>query len=137
MGLAVSDPLGYTAQGLPTLERKDEAAVFRSLRSLCDEKGVGECVVGLPLKLNGEIGPRAKIVLEWVEELKKHLSCPVRTWDERLTSKEAQKVMIRQDLSRRQQKAKSDELSAILILQNYLEFCRSHGGSTQSSDEES
>jgi putative Holliday junction resolvase len=124
IGVAVSDPLGYTAQGLKTIINEGPLRTFPQFTAICKEKEVGTCVVGLPLKMSGEIGDRAKLVLAWVEELKKHVTCEVVTWDERLTSVEAQRLMIRQDLSRKKQKERSDELSAILILQNYLDSKR-------------
>ena len=134
IGLAISDPLGFTAQGLKTLERKKGVDELNTIKLLCEERGVEECVIGLPLRLNGEIGERAKIVMAWVQDLEKRIPCPVRTWDERLTSREAQRLMIQQDLSRRKQKSRSDELSAILILQNYLEYRRSVSASEQEYD---
>ncbi len=124
IGVAVSDPLGYSAQGLKTIINEGPVKTLEQLKAICLEKGVGVIVVGLPLMMSGELGPRAKLVLAWVEELKKAVDCEVVTADERLTSVEAQRLMIRQDLSRKQQKEHSDEISAILILQNYLDSHR-------------
>lgn len=122
IGLAISDPLGFTAQSLETLECKDLDTDFAKIRSICQERQVEECVVGLPLQMDGQVGTRAKAVMAWIEAFQKEVPCAVRTWDERLTSKEAQRLMIHQDLSRKKQKAKSDELAAILILQTYLDY---------------
>lgn len=124
IGVAVSDPLGISAQGLKTIQNEGPLRTFPQIQALCKEKDVATCVVGLPLMMNGQIGERAKIVLAWVEELKKQVECEVVTWDERLTSVEANRLMIRQGLSRKKQKENSDELSAILILQNYLDSRR-------------
>ena len=125
VGVAVSDPLGYTAQALPSHRRIGGTADFIHFKGICESKKVIKCIVGLPLRMDGQIGPKAREVLTWVEELRKHLPCEVETWDERLTSKEATRLMIAQGLSRQKQKEKSDELAAILILQSYLDHHRS------------
>ena len=122
VGLAISDPLGFSAQGLDTFERaKSSKDDFDHLKKICVERKVTKCVVGLPLRLTGEAGPKAKQVLEWVDKLKTVLPCPVETWDERFTSKEAERLVITQGLTREKRKEKSDQLAAILILQSYLE----------------
>ena len=74
--------------------------------------------------MDGQAGPQAIGVIAWVEELRKRIPCEVETWDERLTTKEATRLMIQQGLSRKKQKEKSDELAAILILQSYLDHHR-------------
>jgi putative holliday junction resolvase len=125
IGLAVSDPLGFTAQGLETLEMKGHKDFFERLRSLCDERGIGEVVIGLPVNMNGSLGPKAKEILQMLPEMEKALARPVKTWDERLSSRQAGRFMIEAGLSREKQKQKSDELAATLILQNYLESRRS------------
>lgn len=124
IGVAVSDPLGISAQGLKTIANEGPLRTFPQILAVCKEKEVGTVVVGLPLMMNGQLGERAKLVLAWVEELKKQTDAEVVTWDERLTSVEAQRLMIRQGLSRKKQKENSDELSAILILQNFLDSRR-------------
>lgn len=125
IGVAVSDPLGISAQGLKTIQNEGPLRTFPQILAVIREKAVGTVVVGLPLMMNGELGDRARKVLEWVEELKKQApDCQVVTADERLTSVEANRLMIRQGLSRKKQKENSDELSAILILQNYLDSRR-------------
>jgi putative holliday junction resolvase len=121
IGLALSDPLGFTAQGLDTLYREDDNSVFVHLDKLCREKEVSKCLVGLPLQMNGEVGSKAKEVLQWIEKLKGVLSCEIQTIDERLSSREVERLMIHQGLSRKKRKTKSDQLSAIILLQNYLE----------------
>ena len=120
IGLAISDPLGITAQGLETLRGKKKDEVPEALLKLCQEYGVEEVVIGLPINMNGSLGPKAKEVLAFVPELEKTLKLPVKTWDERLTSLEAGRLMIAEGLSRKKQKEKSDRLAAMLILQSYL-----------------
>ena len=124
IGLAISDPLGITAQGLESYSREGGDRDFAYFRNLCEKEQIVKCVVGLPLCMNGQIGYKAREVLEWVSQLQTKLSCPVQTWDERLTTREATRLMIQQGLSRKKQKAKNDQLAAILILQNYLDAHR-------------
>ena len=127
IGVAVSDALGITAQGIETILHQNKAQVFRALAQVCAEYGVGEVVIGLPVNMNGSQGPKAKEILGLVPEMEKELGIPVRTWDERLTSREAGRLMIEQGLSREKQKTNSDRLAATLLLQNYLESKRSSG----------
>ena len=124
IGLALSDPMGMTAQGLPTLENKSKKQVLAELEKLCKERGVEELVIGLPRNMDGSFGPKANQIQRVVPELEKALQIPVLAWDERLTSREAGRLMIQQGLSRKKQKEGSDRLAATLILQNYLEFKR-------------
>ena len=126
VGLAISDPLGFTAQGLKTVEQTKPEVLLNEIKKICEDRSVVTCIVGLPLLLSGEQGSQAKTVLGWIETLKVKIPCPIKTWDERLSSKEVGRLMISQGLSRKKQKTKSDQLSAILILQNYLESQRSH-----------
>lgn len=124
IGIAVSDPLGYTAQGIETLENKERKKVLEALARLCRDYEVSEVVIGLPINMNGSVGPKAKEILELLPELEQAFGVPVKTWDERLSSREVGRVMIEQGLSRRKQKEHSDQLAAILILQSYLESRR-------------
>lgn len=125
IGLALSDPLGMTAQGLPTIIVQSKEKTLRAIQELCREREVTEIVLGLPVNMNGTHGPKAQEVLKWVEPLKTATGLPVSTWDERLTSREADRLMVEEGLSRKRQKMESDRLAATLILQNYLEFKRS------------
>jgi putative holliday junction resolvase len=124
IGLALSDPLGFTAQGLETAENRGKARFVEHLKDLCAKNGVSEVVVGLPVNMDGSIGPKAKEVLALVELLAKELALPVKTWDERLSSRQVNRIMIEGGLSRRRQKENSDRLAAVLILQSYLESIR-------------
>ena len=123
--MAISDPLGFTAQGLETLRVTSKQKTLDHLVKLCKERGVGEIVVGLPVNMNGTLGPKAAEILEWIKRLEQAAGVPVKTWDERLTSREAGRLMIEEGLSRQKQRDHSDRLAATLILQNYLESKRS------------
>lgn len=120
IGVAASDPLGITSQGLPTVMNLGKEKVLASLKAICKEYEVSEIVVGLPVNMDGTHGPKAKEVLEIVVEWEKALNIPVKTWDERLTSREATRLMTEEGLSSRKQKENSDRLAATMILQNYL-----------------
>ena len=127
IGLALSDPLGFTAQGLETLERKNIKQVIAHIAELVKKSEVGEIVIGLPINMDGSRGFKSQEVMKFVPELEKAAGVKVTTWDERLTSREAGRLMVEEGLSRKKQRANSDRLAATLILQNYLEFCRPKG----------
>lgn len=124
IGLAISDPLGYTAQGLTTLPNTGKKAFFEALSKLCSEREVGEIVFGLPVNMNGTMGPKAQQVMGLVAEIEEKMQVPVKTWDERLSSRQVTRVMIEGGLSREKQRKTSDQLAAIVILQSYLELKR-------------
>lgn len=126
IGLALSDDLGLTAQGRPTIERKGLRQDLETLARLVSEEGVGEIVVGLPLQLDGHRGPQADKVLTFVETLKSTFGLPVTTWDERLTSVAAERVLLEGGVRRARRRAVRDQLAAVLILQSYLDR-RRHG----------
>jgi putative holliday junction resolvase len=120
LGLAVSDELGITAQGLPTLERHGGQRDLDALRQVCLEREVRRIIVGLPLNLNGSEGPRAVKSREFARRLGEALGLPVFLWDERLTTAEAERVLIEADVSRRKRASVIDRLAAQLILQGWL-----------------
>lgn len=124
IGLALSDPLGFTAQGLETLANQSKNQVLNGLLEICHKNEVTEVVIGLPINMNGSVGPKAKEILDLIPELEKKLQIPIKTWDERLTSRQAGRLMIEEGLSRSKQKKQSDRLAATLILQSYLELKR-------------
>ena len=124
IGLALSDPLGFTAQGLETLAVQSKQKTLDYLVKLCKDLGVSEVVVGLPVNMNGTLGPKAQEATGWAEKLREVLNVPVKTWDERLTSRQAGRLMIEEGLSRQRQKENSDRLAAMILLQSYLESKR-------------
>ncbi len=124
VGLALSDPLGLTAQGLPTLESRGEAKDIEALRALAGEHEVDRIVVGLPRNMDGSEGPRAQKTRAFARRLREALALPVYLWDERLSSAEAERVLIAADVSRSKRKGVVDRMAAQLILQGYLEAGR-------------
>ncbi len=121
IGLAVSDPLGITAQGLPTLRRKNKRTDFDALARLLEKYEVGEIVVGYPLRMSGAAGPQADRMAEFAEQLRRSFQLPVHLWDERLTTAEAGRVLRETDMSIRRRGQVVDRLAAVLILQSFLD----------------
>jgi putative pre-16S rRNA nuclease len=121
IGLAVSDELGWTAHGLPTLERVGPRKDVVRLRGVVDEYRICKIIVGLPRNMNGSLGPQAHLVLEFIERLKDKLKLDVIPWDERLTTQAAERVLIEGDVSRAKRRKKVDQVAAVLILQGYLD----------------
>ncbi|HMM05793.1 MAG TPA: Holliday junction resolvase RuvX [Clostridiales bacterium] len=126
IGMAVCDPLGITAQPLPTIRRRDDlCGDLRQIDDAVRRYQVERIVVGLPKNMNGTEGPSCSMAKEFAAAVEKETGLPIVYWDERLTSKMAESAMIEADLSRKKRKREVDSLAAILILQNYLDFLRS------------
>jgi putative Holliday junction resolvase len=125
IGLAITDELGLTAQGLPTLRRTRKKDDLQHLRRLIREHNISEIVMGLPLRLSGEAGIQAANVRTFAEELQKRFKLPVHLFDERLTSVEANRVLRESEMSIRRRAEVVDQLAAVLILQAFLEARRS------------
>lgn len=121
IGVAVSDEMGWTAQGLKTLIRKGFNEELSSIKEIIEEYGVKEVLVGLPKNMNGSIGPQGKKVITFVERLKTALPLPVLLWDERLSTVRAEKILLEADMSRKKRKGLKDKLAAQFILQGYLD----------------
>jgi putative Holliday junction resolvase len=121
IGLAVSDALGITAQGLATLERHGGRRDLDAVRAVCVEREVGRIVVGLPRNMDGSEGPRALKSRAFARGLQEALALPVFFWDERLTTAEAERLLISADVSRAKRAKVIDKLAAQLILQGWLE----------------
>ena len=122
IGLAVTDELGMTAQGLPTLHRTNKRNDFDHLRRTIKTYGVGEIVVGLPLRMSGETGIQSEKAEEFAEALRARFKLPVHLFDERLTSVEANRVLDETDMSDRRRKDVVDQLAAVLILEAFMGF---------------
>jgi len=120
-GIALSDPLGITAQGLPTIERTSIQEDIKKIINILQEKEVEEIVLGLPKHLNNTLGDKAKEVLNFIDTLKKHINIPIKTFDERFSTVRANRAMLEGDLSRKKRKERVDMIAAQLILQDYLD----------------
>jgi putative Holliday junction resolvase len=121
IGVAISDELGITAQGLKTIKRKAMEDDLRELDAIISQFKIEKIVVGLPKNMDGSLGKQAEFVLSWIEDLKNKIQLPVETWDERLSTVEATKTLLKADLSRKKRKGVIDKVAAVLILQGYLQ----------------
>jgi putative Holliday junction resolvase len=121
IGIALSDELGWTAQGLEVIRRTTVERDYNRLRELIAQYDVKELVVGLPKNMNNTIGPRGKICIEFANSLRDTLGMPVHLWDERLTTASAQRTLIEADVSRKKRKQVIDKMAAALILQGYMD----------------
>jgi putative Holliday junction resolvase len=121
IGVAISDELGWTAQGLEVIRRQNKEQDLMRLKQIAEQYGVEEIVVGLPKNMNGTIGPRGEICIAFAQSLEQILQLPVHMWDERLTTVTAEKTLLSADVSRKKRKQVIDKMAAALILQNYLD----------------
>ena len=125
MGVAVSDPLGFTAQGVEIIRRKSENKMRQTLariEELITQYQVEEIVLGLPKNMNNTLGDRAEKSLELKETLERRTGLPVVMWDERLTTVSANRVLMETGVRRENRKEHVDEIAAVFILQGYLDY---------------
>jgi putative Holliday junction resolvase len=123
IGLAVSDLLGWTAQGLETLERNRIREDLKRLKELARQWNVRTLLVGRPLHMSGDESRQSIYTREFAQRLEEHLELPVVFWDERLTSLEAERVLKEGGVSLEKRKGAVDRLAAVLLLESYLGFC--------------
>ncbi|HHY60142.1 MAG TPA: Holliday junction resolvase RuvX [Clostridia bacterium] len=121
IGVAVSDPLGLTAQGITTIKRSELAEDLRQVARLVEQYGVELVVLGLPKNMDGTIGPQGEKVLAFRDTLERELKIPTVLQDERWSTLEAERLLIRADLSRSKRKKVIDKMAASVILQGYLD----------------
>jgi putative Holliday junction resolvase len=126
IGVAVSDELGITAQGLRTIRRKSNEEDLKEIVEIIGQFEISKIVVGLPKSMDGTLGKQADMVFDWIRTLKGKVQLPVVTWDERFSTIEASKVLLEADVSRRKRKKAVDKLAAVLILQGYMNRGRNH-----------
>jgi putative Holliday junction resolvase len=122
IGLAVSDEMGWTAQGLDTLERTRIRDDLARLKELAEQWNIETLLVGEPLHMSGETSRQSEYTREFAERVKEHLSLPVIFWDERLTSVQAERVLRETGASLEKRKQSIDRLAAVLLLESYLEY---------------
>lgn len=121
IGVAVSDPLGITAQGLETIRRKNKRLDFEQLGSLLSAYEVSQIVVGYPLRLSGDEGRQSEKMRVFAEELRRKFGLPVHLWDERLTSSQANRLLREAELSIKKRGEAVDRMAAVLILQSWMD----------------
>jgi putative Holliday junction resolvase len=121
IGLAISDPLGITAQGLPNLHRTNKRSDLAAIEQLARGRDVGLIVLGNPIHMKGTEGRQSGWVREFANALRERLGLPVKLWDERLTSVEAGRVLRASGIGIEKRAAAVDRLSAVILLQSYLD----------------
>lgn len=123
VGIAISDALGWTAQGIETIKIDESAGQFgmSRIQELVTEYVVTSFVVGYPKNMNNSIGPRGEASEKFAEMLKEAFGLPVMLWDERLTTMAAERMLIEADVSRKKRKTVIDKMAAVMILQGYLD----------------
>lgn len=125
VGVAISDPLLITAQGIEIIRRKDENKLRQTLariEELIQEYEVEEIVLGLPKNMNDTAGPRVVLTMDFKEKIERRTGLPVHTWDERLTTVAADRTMMEAGIRRENRKEYVDKIAAVFILQGYLDF---------------
>ena len=129
IGVAISDELEVTAQGLKTIKRKSIKEDLREINAIVAQFEISKVVIGLPKNMDGTLGKQAEMVFQWIKASKEKIHLPMVTWDERLSTVGASKILLEADLSRKKRKKVIDKLAAVLILQGYLDQIgnRKHG----------
>ncbi|MCG0276401.1 MAG: Holliday junction resolvase RuvX [Thermosediminibacteraceae bacterium] len=121
IGIAVSDELEITAQGIGILKRESIKKDIENISEIIKKYSVKKVVIGLPLNMNGTLGPEGEEIKKFGEKLRNYLNVDVEYWDERLSTVAAEKVLIDADISRKKRKKVIDKLAAVVILQNFLD----------------
>jgi putative Holliday junction resolvase len=121
IGMAISDPLGITAQGLPNLNRINKRTDLAELARLAREREVGLILMGNPINMRGSEGRQSHWAREFAQAIEERIGLPVKFWDERLTSVEAGRVLRSSGISIEKRAAAVDRLSAVILLQSYLD----------------
>lgn len=134
VGVAVSDALGLTAQGVETITRKEENKLRQTLariEAIIEEYEVTKIVVGLPKNMNNTLGERAEACKEFADKLERRTGIPVVMWDERLSTVSAEHVLIESGVRRENRKAVIDKIAACVILQSYLDYIANNNAGEQ------
>ncbi|MGI6485803.1 MAG: Holliday junction resolvase RuvX [Tepidanaerobacteraceae bacterium] len=122
IGVAISDELGITAQGVDIINRNGMKKDIDKILNMLEKYKVRRVVVGLPKNMNGTVGPQVQSVKNFIEKIRLQTDVEFVYWDERLTTIAAEKILIDADLSRKKRKGVVDKLAAVIILQNYLDY---------------
>ena len=133
VGVAVSDPLGITAQAVETIARKEENKLRKTcarIEALISEYGIEKIVLGFPKHMNNDIGERAEKALEFRSMLERRTGLEVIMWDERLTTVSAERTLIESGVRRENRKKHIDQIAAVFILQGYLDMLSMQRGQT-------
>ena len=126
IGVAVSDPFGWTAQGVTTIKRKTLPEDLKQLKKIAEEYQVTEMVVGIPRNMNGTYGPQSEKVKTFINQIQESMKVEIIEWDERLSTKMAERSLIEGDMRRDKRKKVIDTVAAVCILQGYLDYQQHH-----------
>jgi len=135
IGLAVSDENGIIAQPIGFIKRRDWRKDIQTLKEHILNYNAAKLVIGLPKSLDGTMGPKAKLALEFAKRLEGELDEEIILWDERLTTAQAKRVLIQGGVRRRKRKLVIDKLAAALILQNYLDYLKENSLAKKTKEE--
>ena len=124
IGVAISDEKGLTAQAVEVIQRSSLKKDLQRIQTLVCEYNVEKIVVGIPLRMNGTVSSMGKEILEFINKLKKRTQVSIETWDERWSTKMAERILIEADLSRKKRASVRDKVAATFILQGYLDYLR-------------
>ena len=122
IGLALSDEMKMTAQGLPTLQRRNNRADLAALARIVKEKGVSRVLIGNPLHMSGDAGSQSESARQFGDMIARHTGLDVKLWDERLTTVEASRVLRSSGIGIEKRAKAIDQLSAVILLQSYLDY---------------
>ncbi len=122
IGIAVSDEMGWTGQGIGTIQRKNLRSDLQELAHYIKKYTVEKVAAGIPINMDGSIGTAAEQVFLFIEQLKGTCDLPIDTWDERLSTVEAERVLLEADMSRKKRKKVIDTVAAAIILQGHLDY---------------
>jgi putative Holliday junction resolvase len=125
IGIAISDDQGIIAQPLKVIENTSQKDIIVALLELCSIYNISRIIFGLPKNMNGTIGSQAKKVINFIENIKQKIDIPCMPWDERLSTCGAQQILSNASVPIKKRKKIKDKIAAAIILQNYLDFCRS------------
>ncbi len=121
IGVALSDELGWTAQALEVIPRRNLKEDIKRIKEIIDDYKIEELIVGLPKNMHGGEGRQAKKVLEFIKAVQSKINLPLKTWDERFTTLQAERTLLEGNLSRAKRKKIIDKVAAQVILQGYLD----------------
>lgn len=121
IGVAVSDPLGFTAQGVTTIKRESNKKDYEAIENLIREYNASKVVVGMPKNMNNTIGPQGEKVIKFAEKMKNKFKIELIYIDERMTTMSAERILIEGDVRRENRKKYIDKVAATYILQTYLD----------------
>ena len=131
IGVAVSDIMGWTAQGITTVKRSDPDSDVIEIKKLIEEFEAEQVMIGLPLNMNGSAGPSVDMVRQFGDQLEAEINIPIVYRDERMSTIAAERYLLEGDVSRKKRKKVIDKMAAVFVLQGYLDYLANNGGSDQ------